>query len=269
MSFFARLAQLIKSNLNELISRAEDPEKMLEQVIRDMNVQLLEAKKQVAVAIADEKKLDKQAETEEKEAESWERKAMLAIRASNDELAKEALARKKEHEALGTQLREQHRKQKAAVDQLKLALRALNDKIQEAGRKKHVLVARKRRAEAMKNIQETMSGIADSSAFETFDRMQQRIERLEAESEAQAELAEEASGDVLKRKFRDLEATRGMDADLEALKRKMGVLPPAAEPAVKARVEPLTESVDEPLTEAEQAELESALEELQKREAGG
>ena len=149
MGFFARLAQLIKSNLNDLISRAEDPETMLEQVIRDMNTQLVEAKKQVAIAIADEKKLEKQTTTERTEAESWERKAMLAVRSGNDELAKEALIRKKEHDGHAAAMGEQWQKQKAAVDQLKLALRALNDKIEEAKRKKNVLVSRKRRAEAM------------------------------------------------------------------------------------------------------------------------
>lgn len=267
MGFFARLAQLLKSNLNELISRAEDPEKMLEQVIRDMNIQLVEAKKQVAIAIADEKKLEKQTVNERSEAEGWERKAMLAVRAGNDELAKEALLRKKEHDGHANAMQEQWQKQKTAVDQLKLALRALNDKIEEAKRKKNVLVSRKRRAEAMKNIQETMSGLSDTSAFETFDRMQQRIEQIESEAEASAEINEQASGDVLKRRFRELEQGAGADADLEDLKRKMGLAPPV-EAKVAARVE--VESADSaPLDAQEQAELEQALEELKKREVGG
>ncbi len=267
VGFFARLAQLIKSNLNELISRAEDPEKMLDQVIRDMNVQLVEAKKQVAIAIADEKKLEKQHQNEVATAADWEKKAMLAIRSGNDDLAKEALLRKKEHDGIGAQYQDQWQKQKAAVDRLKLALRALNDKIEEAKRKKNVLVARKRRAEAMKNIQETMSGLSDTSAFETFDRMQQKIEKMESEAEAASEVAEEASGDVLKRRFRELEQTAGADTDLEELKRKMGLLPPAQAP-VAARVEPVSEE-SEPLSEAEQRELDDALEELKKREVGG
>src|SRR5205809_3686795 len=126
MGIFSRLAQLIKSNLNELISRSEDPEKMLNQVVIEMNAQLLEAKKQVAVSIADEKRLAKQAEQESANAAEWERRAMLAIKSGDDALAKEALARKKEHEQLAITLKDQWQKQKQAVEQLKTALRLLN-----------------------------------------------------------------------------------------------------------------------------------------------
>ncbi|MFW6050551.1 MAG: PspA/IM30 family protein [Myxococcota bacterium] len=265
MGFFGRLAQLIKSNLNDLINRAEDPEKMLDQVIGDMSQQLIEAKKQVAVAIADEKRLQKQHAGEISNAEEWERKAMMAVRAGDDELAKEALLRKKEHDRLAAQYEEQWRKQQTAVDQLKLALRALNAKIEEAKRKKNVLIARKRRAEAMKSIQQTMSGLRDTSAFETFDRMAQKIDQIEAEAEAGAEMAEEASGDVLRHRFAELEQTAGADEDLQALKRSMGLLPSEeGPPAVAARVEP-AEAEEEA---QEMAELEEALEALKRRELG-
>ncbi|MCA9603434.1 MAG: PspA/IM30 family protein [Polyangiales bacterium] len=263
MGFFARLATLLKSNLNDLINRAEDPEKMLEQVIVEMGQQLIEAKKQVAIAIADEKKLEKRTQTEFQQANEWEQKAMMAVRAGDDALAKEALARKKEHDGIAAQYQDQWQKQKAAVEQLKTALRALNFKIEEAKRKKNVLIARARRAEAMKSIHETMAGLSDASAFETFDRMAQKIEQREAEAEAGAELAEEYTGDVLKHKFAQLEQTAGADADLEALKQKMGLLPPATA-AVPTRVEAAGTAAED----AELAELESALEELKKRELG-
>ena len=260
MGFFSRLAQLLKSNLNDLISRSEDPEKMLNQIIIDMGQQLTEAKKQVAIAIADEKRLFKQYRRQASSAEQWEKKAMLAVKSGDDDLAKEALLRKKEHDIHGLQLKEQWDKQRAVNEQLKTALRALNAKIGEAKRKKNVLIARKRRAEAMKNIQETMSGMRDASAFEAFDRMTEKIDQLEAESEAGVEVAEEHTGDMLKHKFSELEATAGADAELEALKRKMGVLPP--EPATQARVEPEQETI----SEDELAELEEALDALKQRQ---
>ncbi len=263
MGFFSRLAQLIKSNLNDLISKSEDPEKMLNQVILDMNSQLVEAKKQVAVAIADEKRLEKQYKNEAAVAEEWKRKAMMAVRAGDDALAKEALSRRKEHETLAAQYKDQWEKQAHATNQLKTALRALNNKIEEAKRKKNVLVARKRRAEAMKSIQETMSGLSDQSAFETFDRMSQKIDQMEAEAEAGAEIAEEYSGDVLKQRFQSLEATAGADEDLESLKREMGLV--AEEPKVTARVE-AEASAEEAVSEEEMAELEAALEELKARQ---
>ncbi|MGA3120037.1 MAG: PspA/IM30 family protein [Polyangiaceae bacterium] len=274
MGIFSRLAQLIRSNLNDLISRSEDPEKMLNQVVLDMNNQLVEAKKQVAASIADEKRLAKQFEQEAANAQEWERRAMLALRAGNEGLAKEALARKREYEDLTATLKDQWTKQKTAVDQLKTALRLLNDKIEEAKRKRNVLIARKKRAEAQKAIQETMSGLRDHSAFETFDRMSQKIDQIEAEAEAQTDLAEEFSGDSVAKQFQELERTHSSDDDLVALKRKMGMLPPEEAvpnaPPVQARVETAA-----PPASSDQAELAAALEELEaehqtdtKRKAG-
>jgi len=285
MGIFSRLAQLIKSNLNDLISKSEDPEKMLNQVVLDMNTQLVEAKKQVAASIADEKRLAKQQEQEGANATEWERRAMMALRAGNEELAKEALARKKEHDQLATTFKEQWQKQKQAVDSLKRALRMLNDKIEEAKRKKNVLIARKKRAEAQRAIQETMSGLRDQSAFETFDRMSNKIDQLEAEAEAGAEIQEEYTGDVLASQFAQLEKTAGADDELLALKRKMGLAPPEPAPVVK-EAEPVQARVEAPnfetettappnaATAREQEELAAALEELdaeqgaQQRKAG-
>ncbi|MBN1608146.1 MAG: PspA/IM30 family protein [Polyangiaceae bacterium] len=261
MGIFARLATLIKSNINDLISRSEDPEKMLNQIVLDMNNQLIEAKRQVAISIADEKRLAKQAEQEVASAAEWMRRAELAVRANDDHLAKEALARKKEHDQLAEQFKSQWQKQKQAVDQLKLALRMLNNKIEEAKRKKGLLIARKKRAEAQKAISETMSGLRNASAFEVFDRMAGKIEQMEAEAEATAELNEEATGDVLAHRFNELEATAGAEEDLLALKRKMGVLPPEPERA-PVRVEPA--AVTTPIPDAaEQDELARALAELE------
>jgi phage shock protein A len=267
MGIFSRLAQLIKSNLNDLISKSEDPEKMLNQIVLDMNNQLVEAKKQVASSIADEKRLAKQYEQESANAAEWERRAMMALRAGNEELAKEALSRKKEHDQLSETFKGQWQKQKDAVDKLKTALRMLNDKIEEAKRKKNVLVARKKRAEAQKAIQETMHGLKDQSAFETFDRMAGKIDQLEAEAEAGEELNEEYTGDVLASKFNNLEKKAGAEDDLAELKRKMGLAP--AEPA-KAKVEEKVQArVEAPPVAAQQSkqseqdELAAALEELE------
>jgi phage shock protein A len=272
MGIFARLAALIKSNLNDLISKAEDPEKMLNQVTIDMEQQLVEAKKQVAVSIADEKRLAKQAEQELANAAEWERRAMLAVKAGDDALAKEALTRKKEHEGLAATYKDQWQKQKTAVDQLKTALRVLNSKIEEAKRKKNVLIARKKRAEAQKAIQETMAGLNNVSAFETFDRMANQIDKMESEAEAAAELHEQYSGDTLAHKFSQLEATAGADDDLLALKRKMGVVPPEAPkveaPPAQVRVEGQAAAppAAPELSKAEQDELAAALAELEAEE---
>ena len=266
MGIFARLATLIKSNLNDLISKSEDPEKMLNQVVIDMANQLIEAKKQVAVAIADEKRLAKQAEQEAANAAEWERRAMLAIKGGDDNLAKEALARKKEHDTLSATLKEQWQKQKQAVDQLKTALRMLNNKIEEAKRKKNVLIARKKRAEAQKAIQETMSGLQNASAFETFERMSEKIDKIEAEAEASTEIAEQYTGDSLAHKFSQMEVSVGADDDLAALKRKMGVLPPEPPKEVEAPGR-VAEAPQTPARiQAEQDDLAAAIAELEAEE---
>jgi phage shock protein A len=225
MGIFSRLGTLIKSNINDLITKAEDPEKMLSQVLLEMQQQLGEAKKAVAVAIADEKKLQKQFNGELDKAKEWERKAMVAVRSGDDGLARQALVRKQEHENISNQFQQQWVQQKQAVEKLKDALRLLNNKIEEAKRKKNILIARKKRAEAQQQIANTMQGLGDTSAFDTFDRMAERIALMEAEAEAGAELAGELSGDTLESKFLALEAGGGSDDDaLNELKAKMGLL---------------------------------------------
>jgi phage shock protein A len=228
MGLFSRLGTLIKSNINDLISKAEDPEKMLSQVLVDMKNQLVEAKKQVAVAIGDEKRLKKQWDEQVANSKEWERKAMMAVHAGDDNLAKQALVRQKEHEELANQFESQWHLQKDAVDKLKEQLRSLNNKIEEAKRKKNILVARAKRAEAQKTIQQTMAGLSDTSAFDTFDRMSEKVDAIEAEAEASTELAGEMTGDTLDAKFKQLEAPGGTAADmaLQELKAKMGL--PAA-----------------------------------------
>ncbi len=234
MGIFQRLGTLIKSNINDLISKAEDPEKMLSQVLVDMKNQLVEAKKQVAVAIGDEKRLKKQWDEQVAQAKEWERKAMMAVQAGDDGLAKEALGRQKEHEELQTQFEQQWHLQKEAVDKLKDQLRNLNNKIEEAKRKKNILVARAKRAEAQRTIQQTMAGLSDTSAFDTFDRMAERVDQLEAEAEANTELAGEMTGDTLSHKFKQLETGGGsQDLARAELKAKMG-LPAAGGSTTKA-----------------------------------
>ena len=226
MGIFSRLGTLIKSNINDLITKAEDPEKMLGQVLLEMQSQLVEAKKAVAIAIADEKKLQKQCTAETDKSKEWERKAMVAVRAGDDNLARQALSRKQEHETIAAQFQTQWLSQKQAVDKLKDALRLLNNKIEEAKRKKNILIARKKRAEAQQQIANTMQGLGDTSAFDTFDRMAERIQLMEAEAEAGAELAGELSGDTLESKFLALEQGPGgaEDEALNELKSKMGLL---------------------------------------------
>ena len=224
MGIIDRLTTMLRSNLNDLISKAENPEKMLNQLVLDMRSQLAKAKQQVAAAIADEKRLQAQAEQEKKLAEDWEKRAMLAVQEGRDDLAKQALLRHAEHMQAAQQLDETWRKHAAETESLKNSLRTLNDKIEEAKRKKNILIARQRRAEAQQRIHETMSSMSDKSAFETFERMSERIEQNERKAIANAELSEELEGDQLQKQFSQLEYKADADTQLMQLKAKMGLI---------------------------------------------
>jgi phage shock protein A len=229
MGIFQRLMTVIKSNINALIGRAENPEKVLDQLLLDMRGQLAKTKQDVAAAIADEKKLQAQVEKEKKAADEWERRAMLAVQESRDDLAKQALMRHNEHLQHAQQLHDTWLRHKADTESLKNSLRDLNDRIEEAKRKKNLLIARQRRVQAQTRIQETMSSVSDRSAFETFHRMEERIEEMEQQALAAAELAGELTGDTLQKQFAELEFKGSADQQLFELKRKMGVLPPGEE----------------------------------------
>lgn len=274
MGLFSRLGTLFRSNINELINKAEDPEKMLNQVLVDMKGQLVEAKKQVAIAIADEKRIKKQLEQESAKAKDWERKAMLAIKAGDDGLARAALQRKNDHAEVAKTLEVQWAAQKESVEKLKEALRGLDQKIEEAKRKRNILVSRKKRAEAQRMINETLASINSKGSFDTFERMEDRITQLEAESEATAELGElpEAS---LESQFKALEAG-DVEDELSALKRQMALK--AAEDAPKAiggEVDPDAgaeaspqadkNEADKNKGEVDEAELDAELAELKRK----
>lgn len=222
MGIFDRFRRVVKSNLNDMISKAENPEKMLNQLLVEMQEQLIESKKSVASAIADEKKLERQMNQNLSLTSEWENKAKLAVKAVKDGLAKEALLRRQEYQKLGEQYREQWQAQHDSVEKLKQALRQLQQKIEEAQRKKNLLIARAKRADAQKRIQETITGINNTSAFEAFDQMSSRVERIEAEAEAMQELGG-SEDKTIEQEFAALESSGVGDADLllEDLKQRM------------------------------------------------
>jgi phage shock protein A len=227
MGIFSRIKTLVSSNVNDMISKAEKPEKMLNQLIIEMNEQLIESKKAVALAIADEKKLEREKENQLSQSQEWERKAMLAVKAGQDDLAKEALLRKKEYDNAYIEYSKQWQTQKAAVDNLKSSLRELQNKIEEAQRKKNLLIARAKRAEAQQKIQNTMSTVAGNrNAFDAFDRMAAKVDQIEAEAEASKELEDFSSNSNLEKRFADLEKSdSSADLLLLELKEKMNALP--------------------------------------------
>lgn len=225
MGIFQKLSMLIRSNINDAIARAENPEKVLSQVLDDMRNQLAKAKQEVAIAIADERKLRAQVDDEQKQAADWEHRAMLAVREGRDDLARQALLRQQEHAERANMLEATWRRQAEETEKLKDSLRQLNEKIEEAKRKKNLLIAKQKRAQAQRRIHETMAGLSDRSAFEAFDRMAEKIEDSERRALASAEVAETLEGDTLEKQFARLETADTVDQRLLALKERMGILP--------------------------------------------
>ncbi|MFP3091484.1 PspA/IM30 family protein [Treponema sp. TIM-1] len=227
MGIFSRLKTLVASNVNDVISKAEKPEKMLNQLLIEMNEQLIESKKAVALAIADEKKLEREMQNQEAQAGEWERKAMLAVQAGKDDLAKEALLRKQEYDNAFGEYKKQWEAQRNSVGQLKTSLRELQNKIEEAQRKKNLLIARAKRAEAQQKIQNTISSVSGNrTAFDAFDRMAQKVDQMEAQAEASKELEDFSANSDLEKRFAELEKSdSSADILLLELKEKMKAIP--------------------------------------------
>lgn len=224
-----RVGTLVRANLNDLIDRAEDPEKMIKQAIIDMNNNLIQVKTQVAAAIADEQKLYNHYLENQEQATQWQKKAELAIAKDADDLAREALTRRNSYQSVADGFKVQYDEQHKQVQLLKDALTQLTAKIEEAERKKDLLIARSRSAKAQQQIHDTMAGIGKSRAFEGFDRMEEKV----ADQEARARAAAELDRDTLEDKFAALEAGAAVDDDLAALKQKMGKIPaPQTPPAL-------------------------------------
>jgi len=191
MALLERVSTLIRANLNDLIDKAEDPEKMIKQVILDMQNQLLQVKTQVAIAIADQHLLEKkQKENEDKTAE-WMRKAKLAVTKKEDDLARAALHRVESYRELTGSFTQQVADQRAQVDNLKTALRQLEQKLTEAQGKADLLVAQHRRARAVGKAHDARLVIGDNSKSAAFDRMKRKVAHNEAVSQAKSELGAE------------------------------------------------------------------------------
>ena len=197
MALLERVSTLVKANLNDLIDRAEDPEKMLKQVILDMQNQLLQVKTQVAIAIADQHLLEQKRRGHDDKVAEWMRKAELAVDKKPDDLARAALQRVESYRELSASFAKQLDDQQAQVEHLKTALRQLDQKLAEAEAKADLLVARHRRARALGKASQAQTAQAESSHGTAFDRMKRKVAHAEALGHAHAEIAADNVDDRL------------------------------------------------------------------------
>ena len=189
MALLERVSTLVRANLNDLIDKAEHPEKMIKQVILDMHNQLLQVKTQVAIAIADQHLLEKKRKENEDKVAEWMRKAELAVDKKQDDLARAALERVESYRTLTDGFAQQISDQKAQVENLKTALRQLEQKLTEAQAKADLLIAQHRRARAVGKASDARINIGDGSKAAAFDRMKRKVAHSEAVSQAKSEIA--------------------------------------------------------------------------------
>jgi phage shock protein A len=218
MALLERVSTLVRANLNDLIDKAEHPEKMIKQVIIDMQNQLLQVKTQVAIAIADQHLLEKKQKENGDKVTEWMRKAELAVDKKQDDLARVALERVESYRDLSDGFGQQVTDQKAQVENLKTALRQLEQKLTEAQAKADLLIAQHRRARAVGKASDAKLAIGDNSKAATFDRMKRKVAHSEAMSQAKSELA----ADNVEERLAALEKEDRIEQLLVELKAKRG-----------------------------------------------
>ncbi|NJM05074.1 phage shock protein A [Candidatus Gracilibacteria bacterium] len=219
MSILSRIKDLMSANINSMLDKAEDPEKMANEYLRQLTNELYEVRTNVAAAMADETKLEQRRISSHAEAESWQSKAEAALRAGDEELAKAALSRKVQAQKLFEQYDEQEKAQEQQVGAMQDALVQLETRIAETKAKKELIIAKKNRAATQEALQRTAQSMGKISAMDKLDQLEEKVDDQLARAEAMAKL--EAGS--LETRFKDLEKEQEVDSELAELKRKMGI----------------------------------------------
>jgi phage shock protein A len=257
MGFFDRLSRLLRANLNDLVGKAEDPAKILDQSVADMQADLVKLRQAVATAIASQRRLQNQADQAESQAQTWYQRAELALKKGEEELARESLSRRKTYTETATALNAQISSQATQVDTLKRSLTALEGKIAEAKTKKDMLKARAQAAQAQEQLQNAVGNLSTNSSMAAFEQMEEKVLSMEARSQAAAELA----GADLEAQFAALDGDT-VDEEFEALRTRLsGGATPTALPAADGPA-PQLEPVQVAQVDAELEELRRSIDKL-------
>jgi phage shock protein A len=213
MELMKRIQRVIRTNFNSMIGSGSDPEKILEQAVMEMQTNLVQLRQAVAQAIATQKRTERQIAQAKSTVEEWYRRAQLALQASNEPLAREALTKRRAYQETHDALHDQIKQQNSLIVKMKQDMRSLEFKILEAKTKKDMYIARARSAEASYRLQEMLSSSSTTSSLNAFERMEEKVLQLEAKSEAISQLD---SDDL--QKFTSLESNNTIDGELAAMK---------------------------------------------------
>ena len=224
MGFFSRIIDIFKSNVNDLVDRAEDPEKMVKQIIIDMQQELNKSTQALGKAVASERIAEKQYTAAVQKSADWEAKAKAALAADNVDLAKRALAQKIKADEEKANYHEMYETISNQTEAIRTQVETLKSKLEEAKSRQAMLIARSQMAETQKNIAQSMNGLDTSSAYEKFTRMEEKIMQKEAEAEAFAEMAGTAVSKDYET-FEQLETDTKIDSELQRLMSEMNTVP--------------------------------------------
>ncbi len=225
MGIFSRLSDLLKSNINDLIDKAEDPEKMVKQIIIDMQKELNNSTQALGKAMAAERTAKNQYDAAAAKSADWEAKAKSALSAGDEELAKKALANKVKADKNTQQYKEMYDTISEQTETIRTQVEVLKSKLQEAKSRQAMLIARSQMADTQKNLAKASGGFDSNSASEKFDRMEEKIMQKEAEAQAFSEIAAEnnMANDDTAEQFEKIETDSKVNSELERLKAEMGM----------------------------------------------
>ncbi|MCI9387385.1 MAG: PspA/IM30 family protein [Lachnospiraceae bacterium] len=219
MSIFNRISDILKANINDLLDRAEDPEKMVKQIIADMEEQVRDATEALGQAMASEKQAYAQLEKAKQNSREWEDKAKLAINAGNEELARKALTSKVEVDKNIQAFQASYDQIAAQTSELHSRVEVLRQKLEEARQRQNMLIARAKMADATENVATAMTETDPNSALAKLEKMERKVEDKEARAEAFAEMSGETV--FAKDEFAELETNQAVDAELQRLMKEM------------------------------------------------
>ncbi|PDW01662.1 PspA/IM30 family protein [Candidatus Viridilinea mediisalina] len=219
MSILGRIKDLISANVNSMLDRAEDPEKMANEYLRQLTNEVYEVRTGVATAMADEMRLEQRRVAAFGEVDQWQSKAEAALRAGDEELARAALARRAQAQRLAEQYEQQEKAQEEQVDAMQDALVQLETRIAEVKAKKELIIAKKNRAQTQEALQRTAQRMGQVSAIDKLAQLEERVDDQLNKAEAMARL-EQGS---LENRFANLQQQTEVDSDLAELKRKLGM----------------------------------------------
>ncbi|MCU0445707.1 MAG: PspA/IM30 family protein [Microscillaceae bacterium] len=220
MGIFGRISDIFKANVNDALDKMEDPEKMIKQMVIEMQEAIAKATSGLATAMAQEKKLERDFKTYSEAATNWEQKAMQALQAGNEDLARKALQKKAEADSQAKQYQQMYEGAAATTGKLKEQVDQLKVKLNEAKMKESTLIARSQAAKAQKQIAKQVGNFDASSSFSKFDKWEEKILKSEAEAQALGELGADSSS-TLNDEFKLLEKSSAVDDDLAKLRAKL------------------------------------------------